>query len=162
MSLPAVAIAAAFACDIAQALHPAVARNAASLLFLSSSFVTVAVLVLTGILLVKIGSLLLAAATSQLTWVLLGFLGVCIAEQPRAADHVISLIEQGQLPLGTPLRWHGHLAMNQRDCSVVMVTKSNSPVPSSKTRCTERRRRIFMQEMKRQSDRSKAAADFQG
>jgi len=68
----------------------------------------IAVLVLTGILLVKIGRLLLAAATSLLTWVLLGFLGVCIAEQPRAADHVISLVEQGHLPLGTPLRGHGH------------------------------------------------------
>ena len=57
----------------------------------------------------KIGRLFLAAAASPLTWVLLGFLGVCIAEQPRAADHVISLVEQGHLPLGTPLRWHGHL-----------------------------------------------------
>ena len=69
----------------------------------------IAVLVLTGILLVKIGRLLLAAATSLLTWVLLGFLGVCIAEQPRAADHGISLVEQGHLPLGTPLRGHGHI-----------------------------------------------------
>jgi ComEC/Rec2-related protein len=41
--------------------------------------------------------------------VLLGFLGVCIAEQPRDADHVISLMEQGRFPLKTPLRWHGHL-----------------------------------------------------
>src|SRR6267143_2203550 len=109
MRQPAVAIAAAFACGIALGLHPAVARNAASLLLLSSSFVTIAVLVLTGILLVKIGRLLLVAATSLLTWVLLEFLGVCIAEQPRAADHVISLVEQGHLLLGTPLRWHEHL-----------------------------------------------------
>jgi len=109
MRLPAVAIAAAFACGIALGLHPTVARNAASLLLLSSSFVTIAVLVLTGILLVKIGRLFLAAAVSLFTWVLLGFLGVCIAEQPRHQEHVISLLEQGRLLLKTPLRWHGHL-----------------------------------------------------
>jgi hypothetical protein len=52
---------------------------------------------------------MLAASASLLTWVLLGFLGVCIAEQPRDGDHVISLVEQGRLPLKTPLRWHGRL-----------------------------------------------------
>ncbi|HTF23695.1 MAG TPA: hypothetical protein VK937_07205 [Candidatus Limnocylindria bacterium] len=46
MRLLAVAIAAAFACGIVLGLHPTVARNAASLLLLSSSFVTIAVLVL--------------------------------------------------------------------------------------------------------------------
>jgi competence protein ComEC len=109
MRLPAVAIAAAFAGGIMLGLHPAVARNAASLLLLSSSFVTIAVLVLTGIFLVKLGRLFLAASASLLSWVLLGFLGVCIAEQPRDADHVTALVEQGRVPLKTPLRWHGHL-----------------------------------------------------
>jgi competence protein ComEC len=107
--LPAVAIAATFACGILLGLHPAVARNAASLLFLSCSFAIVAVLVLTGILLLKIGRLYLAAIASLLSWALVGFLAVCVAEQPRNADHVISLIEQGRLPMKTPLRWHGHL-----------------------------------------------------
>jgi competence protein ComEC len=40
---------------------------------------------------------------------LLGFLGVCIAEKPRDARHVLSLMEQGRIPLKTPLRWHGYL-----------------------------------------------------
>src|SRR5258708_25744109 len=40
---------------------------------------------------------------------MLGFLGVCVAEQPRDAHHVISLVERGLLPLKTPLRWHGQL-----------------------------------------------------
>src|SRR5260370_35864310 len=40
---------------------------------------------------------------------MLGLLGVCFAEQPRDANHVIPLVERGQLPLKTPLRWHGHL-----------------------------------------------------
>src|SRR5258708_4696746 len=35
--------------------------------------------------------------------------GSFIAEQPRHQEHVISLLEQGRLPLKTPLRWHGHL-----------------------------------------------------
>src|SRR5205807_9731355 len=39
---------------------------------------------------------------------LLGFLSVCIAERPPDANHVISRVEQGRIPLKTPLRWHGH------------------------------------------------------
>ena len=109
MRLPAVAIAAAFASGILLGLHPAVARNAASSLLLSIFFITIAVLILTGILLVRIGRLFLAAVASLLSWAMLGFLGVCIAEQPPDADHVISLVERGILPLKTPLRWHGHL-----------------------------------------------------
>ena len=109
MRLPAVAIAAAFASGILLGLHPAVARNAASSLLLSIFFVAIAVLILTGIFLVRIGRHFLAAVASLLSWAMLGFLGVCIEEQPRDADHVISLVERGLLPLKTPLRWHGHL-----------------------------------------------------
>src|SRR5260370_39854360 len=107
MRLPAVAIAGAFAGGIVLGLHPAVARKAASLLLLSSSFATIAFLVLSGILLIKTGRLFLAASASLLSSVLLGLLGACIAEQPRRADHGISLVEQGRVPLKTPLRWHG-------------------------------------------------------
>jgi competence protein ComEC len=109
MRLPAVAIAAAFACGILLGLHPAVVRNAASLLLLTSFFVTIAVLILIGIFLVKVGHLFPAAALSLFSWILMGFLGVCIAEQRREADHVVSLLEQGRLPLKTPLRWYGRL-----------------------------------------------------
>src|SRR5216684_873361 len=109
MRLPAVAIAAAFACGIAFGLQPAVARNASSHILLSSLFILVGVLVLTGIIFVRIGRIFLASIASILGWVLLGSLGVCIAEQPRDADHVISLLERGRLPLKTPLRWHGRM-----------------------------------------------------
>jgi len=109
MRLPAVAIATAFACGIALGLHPAVARNASSHILLSSFLIFISVLLLTGIVLVKTGRVFLASVASILSWVLLGFLGACMAEQPRNADHVISLLEQGRLPLKTPLRWHGHL-----------------------------------------------------
>jgi len=109
MRLPAVAISAAFASGILLGLHPAVARNASSSLLLSILFAGITVLLLTGILFVRIGRHSLGAVASLLCWVMLGFLGVCIAEQPRDADHVISLMERGQLPVRTPLRWRGHL-----------------------------------------------------
>src|SRR5258707_9704494 len=109
MRLPAVAIAAAFASGILLGLHAAVARNAASFLILSCSFAIVATLILTGTYFVKIERLILAAIASLLSWAGLGFLGVCIAEQPRDPNHALSLIEQGRLPVKTPLRCHGHL-----------------------------------------------------
>jgi hypothetical protein len=109
MKLPAVSIAAAFTCGIALGLHPVVARNASSHILLPFFFIVIGFLVLIGMILVRIERLFLASVASILSWVLLGFLGACIAEQPRDADHVISLLEQGRLPLKTPLRWHGHL-----------------------------------------------------
>ena len=109
MRLPAVAIAAALASGIALGLHPAVARNASAHNLLSSLFLLIAVLVLSGILFMRFGQLFLATISSLLGWMLLGSLGVCIAQQPRDANHVISLLEQGRLPLQTPLRWHGNL-----------------------------------------------------
>jgi hypothetical protein len=107
--LPAVAIAAAFACGITLGLYPAIARNAASHILLSSFFIFIGVLILAGIILVRIGRLFLATVASLLGWVLLGSLRAFIAEQPRHPEHVISLLEQGRLPLKIPLRWHGHL-----------------------------------------------------
>ena len=109
MRLPAVAIAAAFACGILLGLHPAVERNASSFLLLSCSFAIIAILIFTGILMVRIGHLTLASITSLLCWVFLGFVGACVAEQPRDSNHVISLIERGRLPSKTPLRWHGRM-----------------------------------------------------
>ena len=109
MRLPAVTIATAFAAGIVLGVHPTVARNASSPIFLSFFFIAIAVLVLAGIILIKIGQLFFASVASLLGWMLLGFLAVCIAEQPRDANHVISLMEQGRIPQKTPLRWHGHL-----------------------------------------------------
>jgi competence protein ComEC len=109
MRLPAVAIAVAFAGGILLGLHPAVARNASSHTLLFSFFTFIVVLLLAGIILLRIGRLFLATFASLLSWALLGFLGVCVAEQPRDANHVISLVEHGHLPRKTPLRWHGHL-----------------------------------------------------
>ena len=109
MKLPAVAIAAAFASGIALGLHPAVARNASLLAFLSISFLAIAFLASAGFLLLKYGHLVFAWATSLLCWLLLGCVGACVAEQPRPANHVPSLVEEGRISLSTPLRWHGQL-----------------------------------------------------
>jgi len=70
MRLPAVAIAAAFTCGIALGLHPAVGRNASSLILLAFPFALAAVLVEAGIALLRIGRLFPAAAASFLSWVL--------------------------------------------------------------------------------------------
>ena len=55
----------------------------------------VALLVTTGMVLLKFGLLFLAAAASLLSWIFLGCLGTCVAEQPRPANHVLSLGGQG-------------------------------------------------------------------
>ncbi|HYL86492.1 MAG TPA: DNA internalization-related competence protein ComEC/Rec2 [Candidatus Angelobacter sp.] len=109
MRLPAVAIAAAFASGIALGLHPAAVRNASSLLLLCSGGIASLFLILGGVILAKWNRLLWSTSASLTCWVLLGFLGACVEEQPRAGNHVTSLIDRGQLSLQTPLRWHGHL-----------------------------------------------------
>lgn len=109
MRLPAVAIAAAFACGILLGLQPKIADNTASIVLLLLLLGSTAAFVLAGLILVKLDRFSLASTTSLLSWALLGFLASLIAQQPRHADHVISLLEQGKLPSKTPLRWHGHL-----------------------------------------------------
>ncbi|HEX4542696.1 MAG TPA: ComEC family competence protein, partial [Candidatus Acidoferrum sp.] len=109
MRLPAVAIAAAFACGIALGLHPEVVRNASSVHLLSAGFVATFAFILIGIVLARFERLFPAAVISLLSWTLLGFLGACVAEQPLPANHVTSLVGHGQLRLETPLRWRGNL-----------------------------------------------------
>ncbi len=109
MRLPAVAIAAAFACGIALGLQPAVVSHVTSVSLLSTCFVGGFVLVVGGLALAKKGRPFPAAVASALSWVLVGFLGACVAEQPPPAAHVSSLLTQGHLQLNSPLRWHGRL-----------------------------------------------------
>lgn len=109
MKLPAVTIAAAFACGIVLGLHPACVRHASSASLLVFSLFLTALFVLTGVILIKFDRIFLSALSSLLSWVLLGFLGAIIAGQPRASEHVSSLVERGNIELKTPLRWHGHL-----------------------------------------------------
>lgn len=109
MKLPAVAIAAAFASGIALGLHPAVLPHVTSRFLLAVCFAASLVLIVAGLALAKMGRLFPAATISLLSWTLLGFLGACVAEQPRPANHVLSVLEQGRLSLQSPLRWYGRL-----------------------------------------------------
>jgi len=107
--LPAVTIAAAFACGIVLGLHPAAVHHAASASFLLVFLFLATLFVLTGIILIRFDRIFLSTVSSLLSWVLLGFLGAIIAEQPRSSEHVSSLVERGSIQLKTPLRWHGQL-----------------------------------------------------
>jgi hypothetical protein len=99
MKLPAVTITATFSSGIALGLHPAIATHPASKQLLLASFLAAVALVFAGMVLVKMGQLFPAAFDSLLCWILLGFLGTCVARLPRPADHVTFLVEQGQLDL---------------------------------------------------------------
>lgn len=109
MRLPAVAIAALFACGAMLGQMHWFAQGVSSHVFFSIGFAALPILICAGICLVKIGRLFPAAAVSALSWLILGVMGVVIGNQPRPADHVLSLVEAGRLELKTPLRWHGHL-----------------------------------------------------
>jgi len=107
--LPAVAIAALFACGIVLGQSPWFAARVSSHVFLTIGFAGVATLICSGIFLARIGHLFPADTVSVLSWIILGALGAGIANQPRPADYVLSLVEARRLDLKTPLRWHGRL-----------------------------------------------------
>ena len=67
------------------------------------------ILICAGMVLARIGRLFPAATFSILSWIILGVLGAGIANQPRPADYILSLVEAGRVDLKTPLRWHGRL-----------------------------------------------------
>ena len=108
MKLPAVAIVAAFGGGILLGLSQAVNR-AASPVFLKGIAAAVLVLLLAGFALAWRNWLCAGASASLLCWIGLGCLGAFVARQPLPPEHVLSRIKARQLPLQTPLRWHGTL-----------------------------------------------------
>ncbi|MHB8499614.1 MAG: DNA internalization-related competence protein ComEC/Rec2 [Candidatus Acidiferrales bacterium] len=109
MRLPAVAIAALFACGVVLGQAPWFAQQVSSFACLAIGFASVTFLICGGIFLAGIGRLSSAAAVSALSWVILGVLSAGIADQPRPADYVLSLVDAGRVGLKTPLRWRGRL-----------------------------------------------------
>lgn len=109
MRLPAVAIAALFACGVVLGQVSWLAERVSAHLYMEIGFVLAAFLICGGIFLARVGWLFPAAALSGLSWLILGVLGVGIASQPRPADYVLSLVDAGHVELKTPLRWHGRL-----------------------------------------------------
>ena len=109
MRLPAVAIVAAFASGILLGQQQAVCDRAASPVFLKDIAAAVIVLMLAGFALVWRNCLWAGASASLLCWIGLGCLGAQVARQPLPPEHALSRIKAQQLPLQTPLRWHGTL-----------------------------------------------------
>ena len=109
MKLPAVAIAALFACGVVLGQTAWLAERISTHTYLAIGFAGVAFLICLGIFLARIGRLFPASTVSVLCWIILGLLGAGIANQPRPADYILSLVEAGRVDLKTPLRWHGRL-----------------------------------------------------
>lgn len=109
MKLPAVAVAAAFACGIALGLWPPLARQATSRVWLLTGFGVAFILILTAILPLMSTRLASALTISLSSWIFLGILAAWIGEQPLPSNHIANLVEREHLDLRQPLRWHGRL-----------------------------------------------------
>ncbi len=109
MRLPAVAIAALFACGVVLGQAQWISQRVDSREFIAGGFFFAGLLICGGVFLARRERLFPAATISYLAWIVLGVIGSGIASQPRPDDYVLSLVSAGRLDLKTPLRWHGHL-----------------------------------------------------
>lgn len=109
MKLPAVVIAAAFACGVALGLYQPVARLATSRVWLAGIVLACGFLITVAIALLNTSRFNEAAIASAVCWIFLGTLGAWISNQPLPGAHIINLINTGRINLQTPLRWHGTL-----------------------------------------------------
>jgi len=109
MKLPAVAIAAAFAVGIAIGLHPAVAAHASSRELLVGLFIFAALALSAAAILTLRNWLWFAGFVAMACWVSLGAAGMLLSEQPAAPSYVISVVQNRDIDLHSPLRWHGSL-----------------------------------------------------
>jgi hypothetical protein len=110
MKLPALAIVTAFASGIACDLNPGITHRSSSHAFVAFLFFSAATSLLIGILFLRRSRVVLAGLASLLCWGMLGMAGVCIEEQPRRANHILSLVDAGKINLKSPLRYFGLLA----------------------------------------------------
>jgi hypothetical protein len=109
VKLPAVAIAASFASGIVLGLSKAMAPAGSSRSFLLGCALLAGLSILTGVVLLRFNCLIVSATVSLVAWIALGVLGASMAQQPLPPDHVVRLVDSGQLDLHSPLRWHGTL-----------------------------------------------------
>jgi len=109
MKLPAASIAGAFASGIAIGLWPVVANRACSRGFVFGEAAAALLLMAVAVLLLSRQFLRRATLFSLATWLVVGFLGASVAQEPKPKNCRLNVIESGQLDLPTPLRSHGTL-----------------------------------------------------
>lgn len=109
MKILAVAIAAAFSGGILLGQsHAVVTHTALHPLFVATGAIVCGLLLL-GFLLSWRNLLWLATGASLFGWIGLGILAACLTRQPLPSEHILSRLAAQQVPLRTPLRWHGVL-----------------------------------------------------
>ena len=108
MKLPALAIVTAFALGIACGLE--IAHRSNSHQFVALLLCSASTSLLIGMFLVWRSRVVLAGLASLLCWVMLGVASVCIEEQPRRVDHILSLLDVGKINIKSLLRYYGRLA----------------------------------------------------
>jgi Domain of unknown function (DUF4131) len=110
MKLPALAIATAFASGIACGLSPEVIHRGFSAKFIALLLGVAATSLLIALIFAWGSLVFVAGVASLLCWGTLGSITVCIQEQPRRADHILSLRDARKIDLKSPLRYGGRLA----------------------------------------------------
>ncbi|MGB7729556.1 MAG: ComEC/Rec2 family competence protein [Candidatus Acidiferrum sp.] len=109
MKLPAVAIVVGFAGGILLGLEPLRAFHAAHSSLPAFIGAAIISLLIAGFVLAWRGFVWASATISLAVWVGLGVFGGWLAELPLPAEHILSRFAAAQIPLKTPLRWHGVL-----------------------------------------------------
>jgi competence protein ComEC len=109
VKLPAVAIAASFVSGIVLGLSKASAHAGGSRSYLLGSSLLAGLSILTGVVVLHFNCVTASGGVSLAAWVALGVLSASIAQQPLPPDHVVRLVDSGQLDLRSALRWHGTL-----------------------------------------------------
>jgi hypothetical protein len=110
MKLPALAITTAFTLGIACGLNSEIAQHASSHKSIALLLCSAATSLLIGSVFAYRSRVAFAGLASLLCWVMLGVAGVCIQQQPRRVDHILSLVDAGKISLKSPLRSYGQLA----------------------------------------------------
>jgi hypothetical protein len=103
MKLPVVAIASAFALGIACGLSPGITHRSGSHRLVALLLLAVTSSLLIGLVFGWRSPVVLAGLGSLLCWGMLGVAGVCIEQQPRRADHILSLVDAEKIDLKSPL-----------------------------------------------------------
>ena len=119
MKLPAVAITAAFACGILFGSRGVFPAHHSELWngpgALRALFAAAVLALACGLILLARGRLRSAAALALTFWTFLGAIAGQASLAPPPANHILTLIDAGRIPLDSPLRWTGRLRDEPRE-----------------------------------------------